>query len=191
MKKATRKLITSLLIICLSFGLYPKMDISAASTFVGTDYTNYGITGGIVCYSTRERVKTYFASANVTYGKTLLLGTVTNTTGRKATMTGTYSKNRTRIYTISAKIPTSILKKAIDVTIGGSLSYSESVTLSASASVKKYSSHNFYYRVNTQVATYRHVVQKQQQNISGDWNNKGNAKTRYSYVTSTAPEIIV
>lgn len=185
-----KKIVITVMIVSMTLGMYPVNEVLATSKCLSTDYTNYKDVGGIFCYTIREKVKTYHDSYKTTKGKLLVLGTVTNTKKKKCKMTGTYSKTRSRTYSIAAKTPTNILKKVVDISIGGALTYSQTVTLSATVTVKGKSAYTFYYRVNTRTDKYKHVVQKQS-NKFGAYKNEGAEFKRYSNVYSKTPEIIV
>lgn len=185
-----KKIIISFLCFSIIVLSYPITNVSA-STYVSTKYINERLVGGIVPHGVRDKVKTYYESHTVTKGKKQVLGTVTNTTKKKATISASYSKTRSRSFSIGVSIPKEILKDAVSLTISGGLSFSETITLSASVKLKAGKSHTFYYRTNTIKDKYKHIVQCQSTDISGTWKNSGSTKTKYSTVTTKAPEIIV
>lgn len=159
--------------------------------YLSTKYQHYSLPTGLMCSQTRERVKTYSEGKDVTKGKKSVLGSVTNTKKKKCQMTGTYTKTRSRSYSVGTNIELPILENAVTLTIGGSLSFSESITLSATVTVPKKSTYTFYYRVNTRKDKYKHLVQKQRSSVTGKWNDFGSEFTRYSTITTKTPEIIV
>ncbi len=167
------------------------LQTSANAKYLSTKYQHYSLPTGIMCSQTRERVKTYSEGKEITKGYKSVLGSVTNTKKKKCKMTGTYTKTRSRSYSVGGNIELPILENAVNLTIGGSLSFSESITLSATVTVPKKSTYTFYYRVNTRKDKYKHLVQKQRSSVTGKWNSYGSQFTRYSTITTKTPEIIV
>lgn len=92
-----KKIIISFLCLSIIILSYPTTNVSA-STYVSTKYINERLVGGIVTHCVRDRVKTYYQGQTKTKGTKQVLGTVTNTKKKKATISASYSKTRSRSF---------------------------------------------------------------------------------------------
>lgn len=185
------KFIPAILTCSLIFGIIPSNTISA-STYVSTDYINETKQGNMLVHYSRDKVTTYYEGvSSVSYSTKQPLGSVTNTHSTPQVMGGSYSKTRSRTFSLSAKVTKNILKHAVDLTIGGSLTYSETVTLSASYNIPGNTTHTFYYQMRTQTDKYKHIVQRQTKTLESNYSNYGSPSTSYSYVYSKSPHIVI
>lgn len=162
----------------------------AVSTYYSETWQGSASGMGLIYY--RNKYVTDHIMTGVNYGKKQTLGTVTNTESKAKQMSASYAKAESRTYTLNAKVPVQVLKKAVDVTIGGSLSYTTTITLSGSITVPARSSRNFYYRTNTETATFSTTKQTQKRNLGGSstWKNYGSAEHYTEKVITKTPELI-
>ena len=178
-----KKIFSFILALTLIFSVAVN-DVQPSYAYSKVYYNNYGVTDGIVCYTTRTKVVSKLTTKRITYTKKKKIGQVKNTGKKAATKSISFSENRTRTFnfSVSADVPIKCLKQDVKATLGGALSYSKTVTISTSA---------VYMRYEKEVATYMYTCQDQQQDIGGNWYNKGKPYVKYATVTTKVPELIV
>lgn len=168
----------------------PKVDLPLASTTYYSD--EYQRTpNGITMY--RNKYVTTYLGSSTNLGTRQILGTLTNTENVGKNMSGTYSETTNRTYSLSFSVPLKVLEQAVSATIGNSVSYSRTVSLTGSMYVKAKSSANLYFRKNTQISMYTTVDQVQScigGGSGGNWENNGSSSTYNSSVSTLYPELI-
>lgn len=187
-----KKFLSTILAIVTIF-VGAAMPTSASAYSKQTYYTNYGCTWGTMSYATRTKVTSTVVSTNTSYTSKQKVGSVKNTSKYTAKKTFTISKTSSRSYSFSASadVPVKLLKNDVKLTIGGSLTFSETLTLSAMVDVPAKTTSPVYLRYEKESIKYKYVCQKQQQDIYGKWRNVGKSYTKYATVTTSVPEIIV
>jgi len=159
---------------------------------IKTHYTNYdtNLRGDV---STRCRVTSYLLGRETNYGKKYEAGEVVNTTNREATRSISLARNKSRSVSISftAAIPERVVKSDIKATIGGSVTYSMTVTLTGSAVLPPKSRRSVYIRRKYKLAKYKYRVQKQRKTLYGKWKNVGKAYTKYNTSKTNVPVLIL
>lgn len=164
--------------------------IKPVSLEAATYYTNEGLTGGIVCYSTRTKVTSSVASKKVTEVDREKVGGVNNkNSSTPSTMSVSLTKSKTRNYSfsVSADTPLSIFKNDVKAQIGGNISFSESKNLSCSKEVPARKKGEIWLYYEKEVTKFKYVCQRQQTNISGKWYKKGSSYTKYGTTTTKVP----
>lgn len=188
MKKNLSRLFRTLFVTICMISMFVTSEPVYAAT---VHYGDYGITGGIMCYSTRVKYTQTSCTSTTTKGSKTKVATIENTGSTKATKSITLSETTSRSYSVSANIPLDIIKADVKATIGGSVSYSKTISVSASAEVPKKSSSSVYLRYDTTTTTYTYTCQKQQQNIYGEWINVGKTYTKTLKVVTKVPVLTV
>lgn len=166
----------------------------AADRKIKTYYTGLNIQGtGLTGYTIRFKVLSYYQWKKVSYSKKREVGEIVNNTGKKATKTLSLSRATTRTYSISLSsvIPKSVVKNDINATIGGSLAFNNTITISAGASVPAHSSRSVYLQYKTIKNRYKYVVQKQIKPMYGKWRNIGKSYVKYNTSTTKVPVLVV
>lgn len=169
-------------------------DTYAAEKKIKTYYTGIDMQGtGFTGYTIRHKVVSYYQWKKVSYSKKREVGEIRNNTGKKATKTLSVSRATTRTYSISlsAVIPKSVVKNDISATIGGSISFNNTITISAGTSVPAYSTKSVYLQYKTSKCRYRYVVQKQIKSMYGKWRNIGKPYTKYNISTTKVPVLVL
>ena len=166
----------------------------AADKKIKTYYTGLNIQGtGFTGYTIRYRVLSYYQWKKISYSKKREVGEIVNNTGKKATKTLSLSRSTTRTCSISFStvIPKSVVKSDINATIGGSVSFNNTITISAGASVPAHSSRSVYLQYKTIKNRYKYVVQKQIKPMYGKWKNVGKKYVKYNTSTTKIPVLVV
>ena len=183
----------ALIVILIAAALPDAENTSAKERKLKVYYTNYGLVGGIMVYRTRKKVTSYLTQKWTKYGKKREVGEITNSTKKTASRGLTVSESTTRTISLSASttIPKAVLKNDVSITIGGSLSFNKTISVSVQAKVPPRSSRSVYLRYKRSKAKYKYVVQPQKMNTLGKWVNTGKKYTRYNTVTTRVPSLIV
>ena len=192
LKTAAQILLTVsvLLIICSMW----QADTYAAERKIKTYYTGYDLVGtGMNGYTVRYRVISYYRGRTSSYSKKHEVGEIRNNSGSTATKSLTLSRSTTRTYSISVStvIPQHVLQSDVSATIGGSLSFNNTISISASASVPPRSSRSVYLQYKYSKDKYRYVVQKQIRKLYGKWKNLGKQTVRYNTSTTKVPVLVL
>ena len=155
-----------------------------------TQYIDRGVTGGIVPHQLRDRVVTTKESQSTSYSNWVEKGSHSNLNNNSPqTFTYSYSETNSRTFSMGAGINKEILGLEVSASIGGSLSWSKTDTLSGSANVPGKRVAHAYIRKKIITAKFKHVIQRQSTDVTGKWVNSGSQKTSYSTVKTTTPEI--
>ena len=83
------------------------------------------------------------------------------------------------------------MQSDISATIGGSLSFNYTISLSASASVPARKSRSVYLQYKTTTCKYKYVIQRQERKLYGKWKNKGKISVRGNTVITKVPVLVV
>ncbi len=157
--------------------------------YTGVDIVGTGLTG----YTVRYRVKSYYLGRKISYSKRREVGEIKNTTNKPATKTLTLSKSTTRSYSISAStvIPKYVLQSDISATIGGSLSFNHTISISAGATVPPGRARSVYLQYKYSNDKYKYVVQKQVKSMYGKWKDRGKVKILYNTSKTKVPVLVI
>ena len=138
----------------------------------------------------RYKITSNKTSSSSSNSKKVAEGKLTNTSSKAATGTLSKTKTKSRTYSCSASIPKEALKGVVSATIGGSLSYSKSTTVSISGKIPAHKSVTVYGRTVTVKTKYSHKKQKQTKGVGKGWANSGKASSYTGTVTTKYPELI-
>lgn len=138
----------------------------------------------------RYKITSNKTSSSSSNSKKVAEGKLTNTSSKAATGTLSKTKTKSRTYSCSASIPKEALKGVVSATIGGSLSYSKSTTVSISGKIPAHKSVTVYGRTVTVKTQYSHKKQKQTKGVGKGWANSGKASSYTSTATTKYPELI-
>lgn len=177
-------------IVLVAFFIMLFVAATPISSSAKTYYTNKGVTNGLMSYPTRTKVTSSLESKTSTNTKEKKVGGLDNTSSKTSTnMTVNYTASKSRTYSFSATsdVPLNCLKSDVKVTLGGSISFAESISLSVSQKVPAKKKGEVYLYYEKESAKFKYVCQKQQKNISGVWCNKGSAYTKYGTITTKVP----
>ena len=166
----------------------------AASRRIRTYYTGIDLVGtGMNGYTVRYKVVSYYLGPKKTYSKKKEVGEIRNSTSKSATKTLSLSRSTSRTFSISVStvIPKKVLESDVSATIGGSISYNNTITISAGATVPPRSSRSVYLQYKTTKDKYKYVVQKQIKKMYGNWRNLGKQKVRYNTETTKVPVLVI
>ena len=166
----------------------------AAEKKIKTYYTGIDVQGtGFTGYTIRYKLTSYYLGKKVTYSKKREIGEIRNFTSKKATKTLSVSRSTTRTYSISfsSVIPKSVVKQDINATIGGALSFSNTITISAGAEVPPHTSRSVYLQYKTTKNRYKYVAQKQIKPMFGKWRNIGKSFVKYNTSTTRVPALVL
>lgn len=172
---------------------------SASASYAGerkikTYYTGLDLVGtGLSECTVRYRVRSYYLGRKVTYSKKREVGEIKNTSNKEATKTLSLSKSTSRTFSISAStvIPKRVLQSDISATIGGSLSFNHTISISAGATVPPGKSRSVYLQYKTTKDRYKYVVQKQMKTMYGKWKNLGKLEVKYNTSTTKVPVLVI
>lgn len=166
----------------------------AGSRRIKTYYTGVDIVGkGLSEYTVRYCVTSYYLGRKNSYSKKREVGEIKNTSKKAATRTLSLSKTTSRTYSISAStiIPVKVLQNDVSATIGGALSFSNTITISAGASVPPGKSKSVYLQYKTSKDRYRYVIQKQVKSLYGQWRDKGKVSVKYNTCKTKVPVLVM
>ena len=166
----------------------------AAEKKIHTYYTGLDVAGtGLSGYEIRYRVRSYYLGDEVKYSKKREIGAIRNYTDRPATKSLSISKSTTRTYSISAStiIPKRVLQNDINATIGGSLSFNNTISISASAEVPAHQEKSVYLQYKYSRSRYKYVVQRQVRKLFGKWKNSGKLSIRHNTSTTKVPVLVL
>ena len=181
MKNKIKTRILTLLLTITMVMVFPYVAEAKTTTY----YDDYGIAGGVVCYSTR--VKYTYDTADKTVknskGKTsTVISKVENKSKGNATRSTTVSNTKSTSYTISGKVPQTVYQKILncnlELSVGVTKTESQTISATVSADLPAKSYSEVYLRYDTKTTVYNVVCQKQKQNISGKWVNVGKPYTK-------------
>ena len=168
--------------------------VHAGEKKIKTYYTGIDLVGtGMNGYTIRYKVVSYYLGRQIQYTRKREIGEIRNTTKKAATKSLSLSKSTTRTYSISAStvIPKRVLQSDITATIGGSLSFNNTISISASASVPPGRSRSVYLQYKKSRDKYKYVVQKQSKSMYGKWKNLGKLEVRYNTSTTKVPVLVI
>lgn len=183
-----------LLAVALTCAVIAAAPVHAGEKKIKTYYTGIDLVGtGMNGYTIRYKVTSYYLGRQISYTRKREIGEIRNTTKKAATKTLSLSKSTTRTYSISAStvIPKRVLQNDISVTIGGSLSFNNTITISASASVPPGRSRSVFLQYKKSKDRYKYVVQKQTKSMYGKWKNLGKLELRYNTSTTKVPVLVI
>ena len=166
----------------------------AAEKKIHTYYTGLDVAGtGLSGYEIRYRVRSYYLGNEVKYSRKREIGAIRNHTDKPATKSLSISKSTTRTYSISVStvIPKRVLQNDINATIGGSLSFNNTISISASAEVPAHKEKSVYLQYKYSRSRYKYVVQRQVRKIFGKWKNSGKLSVRYNTSTTKVPVLVL
>lgn len=190
MKIEYKKIMISMVAVTL-FLLSGVVNISAINIPLATTYYTVEkplTPTGFSWY--RYKITSSKTSSSSSNSKKVAEGKLTNTRSKAATGTLSKTKTKSRTYSCSASIPKEALKGVVSATIGGSLSYSKSTTISITGKIPAHSSVTVYGRTVTTKTKYSHKKQKQIKGVGKKWGNSGKASSYTSTVTTKYPELI-
>ncbi len=155
-----------------------------------TQYIDRGLSGGIVPHQLRDKVISSKISEDTSYSNWVERGSLSNK-GSKTSQTFTYSYSETnsRTFTIGSGITKSVLSAEVSLSIGGSLSWSKTDTLSGSKNVPANKVAHAYVRNQIKTTKFKHIIQRQCTDIAGKWKDSGSQKVSTSTVKSITPQI--
>jgi len=189
-----RSILVFLAVICMITALSTHDRCYAAGKKIKTYYTGIDIQGtGFTGYTIRYKLTSYYLGKRVSYSKRREIGEIRNFTNKKATKTLSVSRATTRTCSISFStvIPKDVVKRDINATIGGALSFSNTITISAGAEVPPHKSRSVYLQYKTTKNKYKYVAQKQIKPMYGKWKNIGKPFTRYNTSTTKVPALVL
>ena len=166
----------------------------AGAKKIKTYYTGIDIVGtGLTERTIRYRVRSYYLGRKVTYSKRREIGEIKNTTNKTATKSLSLSKSTSRTFSIStsAVIPKQVLQSDISATIGGSLTFNHTITISASAPVPPGRSRSVYLQYKYTKDRYKYVVQKQIKSLYGKWKNLGKIQIMHNTSKTKVPVLVI
>lgn len=179
------------LIMCAALS---TVSADAAEKKIKTYYTGVDIQGtGFTGYTIRYRVKSYYLGRRSTYSKKREVGEIKNSTSQAATKTLSLSRSTSRTYSISlsAVIPKYVLESDVSATIGGSLTFNNTITISAGATVPPHRSRSVYLQYKYSKDRYKYVVQKQIKKMYGKWKDIGKVSVKYNTSTTKVPVLVL
>ena len=139
--------------------------------------------------SLRQEIDTHISKVKVSQGEYIKVGFVNNTRSNKPyDYSFTYSVANTRNYSAGQNISTNVLRKELNATIGGELSYKKIVPLTGKKIIPAHKVGFAYIRSKITTVTFNHTIQIQML-YSGEWENRGPAKTSISIVNTTSYEL--
>ena len=191
-KKGERTALIMTLVLVMVFSA--AVPSHAKERKIHTYYTGLNTVGTGLCgYTMRYRVRSYYLGKNVSYSKKREIGVVKNNTNRPATKSLSLSKSTSRTFSmsVSAAIPKKVLESDISATIGGALSYNNTITISASAEVDPHDEKSVYLRYKYSKSKYKYVVQRQIKKMYGTWKNYGKPYTKYNTSTTKVPVLVL
>lgn len=180
-------MLVALLLIMVNCVQLPTSFSPMATTTYSKEYGSYW-TGA----ATKHVYKISYVKSTQKKGLKKVLGTLTNSGKKGRYMSASYTKSKTRTYSLGVDTKLSFLKKEVKATIGGSVSDSSSVTLnSGDIWVGPKKSATLYYRINKTTCKYKNVktTYKNSASTGGKWKKTGSS-TSYSYIYENTPEII-
>ena len=192
-----RKLIAgaAFVIVALAFLFcLTGLDTYGAQKKIRTYYTGLDVVGtGLSQREERYCVGSYLVSKTVKYSKKREVGEIRNNTSKTATKSLSLSRSTSRTFSLSAStvIPKQVMQSDISATIGGSLSFNYTISLSASASVPARKSRSVYLQYKTTTCKYKYVIQRQERKLYGKWKNKGKISARGNTVITKVPVLVV
>ena len=187
------RLLTVLLLIMLLIGMFMVSDAFGAQK-IHTYYTGLDVVGtGLSQREERYRVYSYMLSKSIKYSKKREIGEIRNNTSRTATKSLSISKTTSRTFSLSVSsvIPKKVMQNDVSATIGGSLSFNYTISLSASASVPPKKSKSVFLQYKTTTCRYKYVIQRQERKLYGKWKNKGKTTTKSNTVITKVPVLVV
>ena len=171
-----------------------QQDAYAKERKIKTYITGVDIVGkGFTEYTVRYCVKSYYLGKQVSYSRRREIGEIKNTSKKTATRSLSLSKSTSRAYSISVStvIPAKMLQSDVSATIGGSLSFNNTITISASAPVPPGKSRSVYLQYKTSRDKYKYVVQKQIKSLYGKWRNQGKVTIKYNTCKTKVPVLVI
>ncbi len=168
--------------------------VHAGEKKIKTYYTGIDLVGtGMNGYTMRYVVKSYYLGRQVSYTKKREVGEIRNTSRKAATKSLSLSRSTTRSYSISAStiIPKGVLQSDISATIGGSLTFNNTITISASAKVPARTSRSVYLQYKKSKDRYKYVIQMQTKSMYGKWKDRGKTEIRYNTSTTKVPVLVI
>ena len=191
-RRGTRIALIAAVLLALAFSA--ALPAHAAERKIHTYYTGVDLIGtGFTGYEVRYKVVSYYLGKYVRYSRKREIGEIRNNSSHPATKTMSLSKATTRTFSISVStvIPKKVLQNDINATIGGSLSFNNTISISASATVPAKSERSVYLQYKFSDNKYRYVIQKQTRKMFGKWKNKGSIYKRYNTSTTKVPVLVV
>ena len=161
---------------------------------IKTYYTGLDLVGtGLSECTIRYRVRSYYLGRKVTYSKRREVGEIRNTSRKEATKSLSLSRSTSRSYSISVStvIPKQVLQSDISATIGGSLSFNNTISISASATVPPGCSRSVYLQYKYTQDRYKYVIQKQMKTMYGKWKDLGKLQVKYNTSKTKVPVLVI
>ena len=192
--KVSFRTILIILAACIITVFFQGESGYAAGKKIKTYYTGIDIQGtGFTGYTIRYKLVSYYLGKKISYSRKREIGEIRNFTDKEATKTLSVSRATTRNCSISfsSVIPKSVVKQDINATIGGALSFSNTITISAGAAVPPHRSRSVYLQYKTTKNRYKYVAQKQIKSMYGKWRNIGKIFIKYNTSSTKVPALVL
>lgn len=189
-KRDLKRVILAAICVGILLTFVQPVNIESVSTITGktnvatSTYYDYK---WWVLFTSRDKITTSLYSTSTSNGTKSTVLKAVNTTSQPQKFGYSYSRSLSGEISLGASVPV----KAIELEVGGKVSYSTTTTISTETTVPAKTTHYVYRRQDSNIRKFKNIVQNQLLYTDGSWRNNGSSKTVYSTFTEKYPTIII